>query len=82
MNKSKARYNPTERIGINATEAIFLKEFNWAFRELPVCDFGIDAELERVDDNHQKALKNRKKQERVIFKNMMMVWFTEERTFI
>lgn len=39
------QYNPTERKGINFTERIFLN-FGWIFREQPVLDFGIDAQVE------------------------------------
>jgi Domain of unknown function (DUF4365) len=38
-----------ERVGINAVEAIFLKDFEWLFREQPVSDFGIDAQVEIVE---------------------------------
>lgn len=41
-------HNQTERIGINAVEATFLSEFDWIFREQPVSDFGIDAQVEIV----------------------------------
>lgn len=49
MNKSKARYSPTEYIGINATEGIILNDFRWIFRPQPICDMGIDAHIERAD---------------------------------
>jgi len=38
----------TERLGVNAVEAIILKEFKWAFREQPVSDYGIDAIIEEM----------------------------------
>lgn len=41
-------YNPTERIGVNAVEGIFLKDFEWIFREQPISDTGIDAHVEIV----------------------------------
>ncbi|MFD0975279.1 DUF4365 domain-containing protein [Salinimicrobium gaetbulicola] len=44
------RYNSKERLGINATESIFLKEFNWIFREQPIVDVGIDALVEQVNN--------------------------------
>ncbi|MEG3657313.1 DUF4365 domain-containing protein [Arenibacter palladensis] len=48
------RYNSTERIGINATESIFIKEFNWIFREQPIVDVGIDALVEQsINGNPQ-----------------------------
>jgi hypothetical protein len=42
-------HNQTERVGINAVEAIILNEFNWIFREQPISDFGIDAQVEIVE---------------------------------
>lgn len=42
-------HNQTERVGINAVEAIFLNDFDWIFREQPVSDFGIDAQVEIVE---------------------------------
>lgn len=42
------RYYSKERLGINATESIFLKEFDWIFREQPIVDVGIDALVEQV----------------------------------
>ena len=43
--------NPlTERVGVNAVEAIFLNELNWAFREQTVSDYGIDAQVEVMED--------------------------------
>jgi hypothetical protein len=38
------------RIGVNAVEAVFLKEFDWIFREQPIGDFGIDAHIEVKED--------------------------------
>jgi len=40
-----------ERIGINAVEAIFLNEFGWLFREQAVSDYGVDAQVEVVENN-------------------------------
>ena len=45
MNQSK-RYSPTERLGVNATENIFIKDFEWIFREQSIVDVGIDALIE------------------------------------
>lgn len=45
-----AEFDPTERIGVNATERIFLKEFGWIFREQPISDMGIDAHIEITND--------------------------------
>lgn len=45
-----AEFDPTERIGVNETERIFLKDFNWIFREQPISDMGIDAHVEIVHE--------------------------------
>jgi hypothetical protein len=42
------RYNPKERIGVNAVEEIILKDFNWIFRNQPIADMGMDALIEEV----------------------------------
>jgi hypothetical protein len=39
----------TERKGVNAVESIFLNEFDWLFREQPVSDHGIDAQVEVIE---------------------------------
>lgn len=44
------RYDPTERIGVNAVERIVIDELGWIFREQPIVDMGIDAHIERVDE--------------------------------
>lgn len=44
------RYTKTERIGINTVESIFLKSFGWIFREQPIVDMGIDAQVEYVNE--------------------------------
>ncbi|MBY0561007.1 DUF4365 domain-containing protein [Hyphomicrobium sp.] len=41
----------SERVGLNAVERIFLEEFEWFFREKPILDWGIDAEVEVVEDS-------------------------------
>ncbi len=46
---SARRYDPTERIGLNAVERIVTADFKWIWREQPVADFGIDAQIEVVD---------------------------------
>lgn len=46
------RYNSTERIGVNATESIFIREFNWVFREQPIVDVGIDALIEESENGN------------------------------
>ncbi|MCG8527026.1 MAG: DUF4365 domain-containing protein [Opitutales bacterium] len=50
-----ARYNETERIGVNAIEQIILKEFGWIFREQPVVDMGIDAHIEKTENGDPKG---------------------------
>lgn len=52
MTTQPRSHSQTERIGINAVEAIFLNEFDWIFREQPVSDFGIDAQVEIVEDGN------------------------------
>jgi hypothetical protein len=43
--------NPlTERVGVNAVERIILNDFAWAFREQTVSDYGIDAQVEVMED--------------------------------
>ncbi len=49
------RYNPTESIGVNAVERIFLTEFNWIFRSQHIVDVGIDALVEQVDNGEPKG---------------------------
>jgi Domain of unknown function (DUF4365) len=46
----RREYHPTERIGVNAIEHIALNELEWIFRDRPIADFGIDAEMEEVRD--------------------------------
>ena len=46
------RYSPIERLGVNETERIVLKELVWIFREQPVVDVGIDALIEQVKDGN------------------------------
>jgi len=49
------RYNPTDRIGVNATEKIFLMEFEWIFREQETVDVGIDALIEQSENGDPKG---------------------------
>lgn len=49
------RYNSTERIGVNITEQIFLKEFDWIFREQAIVDVGIDALVEQSENGDPKG---------------------------
>lgn len=46
------RYSSTERIGVNATEALVVKELGWIFREQPIADMGIDAHIESVEEGN------------------------------
>lgn len=45
------RYNPTERIGVNETEKIVIKNLRWIFREQPIVDVGLDAIIEIVENS-------------------------------
>ncbi len=45
------KFDPTERLGINAVEKVVTGEFQWIWREQSVADFGIDAHIEAVDSN-------------------------------
>jgi hypothetical protein len=45
------KFDPTERIGVNAVERIVTKEFKWIWRGQDVADFGIDGQIEVVDGN-------------------------------
>lgn len=47
-----ARYDPKERIGVNATENIVLNDFEWIFREQPIVDVGIDALVEQCTNGN------------------------------
>jgi hypothetical protein len=38
----------TERIGVNAVEAITNNVFGWFFREQPIGDYGVDAQIEEM----------------------------------
>jgi exonuclease VII small subunit len=46
------RYNPTERLGVNAVERIVIEQLKWIFREQPIVDVGIDAMIEVVEDDY------------------------------
>ncbi len=43
------RTNFTERIGVNETERLVIKNLGWIFREQPIVDVGIDAIIEQVN---------------------------------
>jgi uncharacterized protein DUF4365 len=38
-----------ERAGVNAVNAIFTEQFKWFFREQPLLDWGIDAQVEQIE---------------------------------
>ncbi len=44
-------FNPTERIGVNAVERIVTAGFNWIWREQHAADFGVDGQIEVVDQD-------------------------------
>lgn len=46
---SRRKFDPTERIGVNAVERIVTKDFSWIWREQDVSDFGVDGQIEAVD---------------------------------
>lgn len=52
MNPNTERYSNTDRIGVNATESIVLNNIGWIFREQPIQDYGIDAQIEQVLDGN------------------------------
>lgn len=45
------RHSNVERRGVNAVEAAFIDEFDWIFREQPIADVGIDAFVEKKDND-------------------------------
>lgn len=44
------RYSSTEQIGVHKVASIFLSELDWIFREQPISDMGIDAQVEVTED--------------------------------
>lgn len=50
----RKRYTPTEFIGINEIESVFLK-YKWIFRRQSDPDVGIDVQVEIVDDGYPTA---------------------------
>jgi hypothetical protein len=46
------RYSATERIGLNAVERIVVSGLGWIFREQPIVDMGIDAQIELVENGN------------------------------
>jgi hypothetical protein len=52
LSRRRAEKDPTiERIGANAVDTIFLNDFGWLFREQTISDYGIDAQVEVVENN-------------------------------
>jgi hypothetical protein len=47
-----SRYKNTERLGVNAVSSIVTSELDWIFREQPIVDMGIDAQIESVLDGN------------------------------
>lgn len=47
--KNRSRQK-TERVGIYAVGEIFERDFQWIFREQPICDYGIDAHAEVCEE--------------------------------
>lgn len=45
------RYSATERVGVNRVEQIIVGDLGWIFREQPIVDMGIDAQIELVVDS-------------------------------
>lgn len=50
MSDTKPAYDPTAREGVAATALTVTKELRWIFREQPTDDWGIDGQIEVVDD--------------------------------
>ena len=44
------RFDPTDRLGVNATEKIITKNLGWIFREQSIADVGIDGIIEQVEN--------------------------------
>lgn len=40
----------TERIGVHKVALIVIEKLNWIWREMPVCDFGIDGIIEQTEN--------------------------------
>lgn len=49
---AKSQYTPTDRIGVAAVDLAVTSKLNWIFREQVVVDFGVDAQIEVVDENN------------------------------
>lgn len=43
------RYSPTEQAGVHAVASIVTSDLKWIFREQPIIDVGIDAQIELVE---------------------------------
>jgi hypothetical protein len=46
----KRKFDKTERVGVNKVEGIVINELNWIARQLFQSDFGIDMEIELVEN--------------------------------
>jgi hypothetical protein len=45
------RYDSTDHVGVNAVERVVTAEFKWIWRPQNVADFGVDGQIEVVDDD-------------------------------
>lgn len=50
--KKMTRYTSTERLGVNAVDQTVIQKLDWIFREIPTLDFGIDGQIEIVEDGN------------------------------
>jgi hypothetical protein len=50
---TRRKFDPTERLGMNAVADIVTKDLEWIWREQPVADFGIDGQIEAVDRDNK-----------------------------
>lgn len=49
---TKKRFSPTEHLGVNEVERIFLKDFRWITRRILESDMGVDMEVEICKNDH------------------------------
>lgn len=49
---TKKRFSPTEHLGVNEVERIFLKDFSWITRRILESDMGVDMEVEICKNDH------------------------------
>ena len=50
---TRRKFDPTERLGVNAVADIVTKDLEWIWREQLVADFGIDGQIEAVDRDNK-----------------------------